>query len=242
MKKVIIFIFLTISISCFSIAQNASTIDSNDITNVSISKNNDPSIYKRDGNFFLIKISPLQIMGGDFITNSYSVGFSVENAIKKPYSFHFGARYIFTDKNDFLEKRMIVVYVEQVNGFGIDAEFRRYSTKKPEMAGYYLSLNLKTVYTKAIYSGFIVKRSSFSTYVNIGWQKLYRSGFVFDIAVGVGLRFVTSNSDTGSNPIYRTSEHISDGGKKLYHSGSALFPFVNLNLNIGYAFKVKAKK
>ena len=58
---------------------------------------------------------------------------------------------------------------------------------------------------------------------------------VFDIAVGGGLRYVISNSNTGSG-FSNQDQHYMDGGKKPYHTGSAFFPFLNVNFNLGYNF------
>jgi len=79
-----------------------------------------------------------------------------------------------------------------------------------------------------------VDRFSTAAFINIGWQEIFKSGTVFDIAVGVGAKYVVSASSTA--PFYGKTRHFMDLGKKPYHSGYAFFPFVNINFNLGYCF------
>ena len=237
--KTITLLLVVLSIKIFSYGQDTVAFSKkiSNKGNITQNKNSETTYLQGNYNSIILKISPLQILGGDFITNSLSVGLSMEKTIKRPYSVYVGVRYVFTDKRDVIDKRWIVINVKQVNGFNVDAELRRYFSKdNSEMSGAYLSANLKSIYTQAKYQGYIVNRFSSSSYINIGWQEIFDSGFVFDIAVGIGFKYVISNSNTNLND---HTYHIMDGGKKPYHTGSAFFPFINLNINLGYNFNNK---
>ena len=235
MKKAkLCLLFLVVNIICFAGIHAKFQIGQNK-SNYLLNENHDDSIaLHKEYDPIIIKISPFQIIFGDFITNSFSAGLSFEKPIKNTYSLHIGARYIFTDKSDVFDKRWIVINVEQVNGFAIETEFRKFITKgKVKMSGAYLSANSKSIFTQVKYRGGIVNRFSSGFYINIGWQEIFDSGTVFDIAVGVGLKYVASNTKS-SVIFYGETHHIMDGGKKPYHTGSALFPFVNINFNLGW--------
>jgi hypothetical protein len=240
MNKIKFFLlFIICNTICFAETQASLQIEQNNF-NASINENDDDSTYLQNKNSSLIiKISPFQIITGDFITNSFSTGFSFEKEIKKTYSTHIGARYIFTDKSDdIFDKKWMVINVAKVNGFALDTELRKYLEKdRSEMSGSYLSINIKAIYTKAKYQGLVVNRFSTGSYINIGWQEIFDSGIVLDIAIGGGLRYVNSNNAIiDSNNIGGSTYHFFDGGKKPYHTGSAFFPFINLNFSLGYNF------
>lgn len=190
--------------------------------------------YQKRTESFIIKASPIQILCGDCITRSYSAGLGLEKQLKKNYSMYAGARYVFTDKNDMLNKKQITLDAEKVNGFAVDAEMRKYlANERSAMSGAYLSANLKSIYTQAEYQQSKVNRISTGLYLNIGWQEIFDSGIAFDIAIGLGVKYVTSNHDTNDTR-YRVAYHMMDGGNKPYHKGASVFPFANLNLNLGH--------
>lgn len=245
LKKVNLFLLLLVlNTICFAEVHTTLETKQNQ-TSLFFNENFEDSIsMEKEHSPIILKIPPFHIMNGDFITKSLSIGFSMEKIIKTPYSLHLGARYIFTDQNNLLDKRWLWITVEQVNGFAVDAELRKYLGKEnfgklnSEMSGAYLSANLKNVYTQSKYSGSIVNRFYSGTYINIGWQEICDSGIVIDIAIGGGLRYVNSSNDIFFGD--STYHIIMDGGRpKPYHTGSALFPFVNINFNLGYIFKIK---
>jgi len=235
-RKVKLFLLLLVA-NTICLAETGKTLhtEQNKSSNLLIDVYVDSLSLPKEYNPMIIKISPFQIIMGDFITNSFSAGLSFEKPMKNTYSLHIGARYIFTDKtDDIFNKRFTVISVEQVNGFAIDAELRKYLAKdKPKMSGAYLSVNSKSMFTQAKYNEGIVNRFSSGFYINIGWQEIFDSKTVFDIAVGFGLKYVVSNTKNNVD-FYGGTRHFMDGGKKYYHTGSAFFPFINLNFNLGY--------
>lgn len=237
MKKVKIFLLIFgISAICFAETPTILQIEQNKFNAVLSDNQGDSISQQKNRTPFVLKVSPFHIIQGDFITKSFSAGLSFEKPMKNRYSLHIGARYIFTDKTDDLfDKRFTVIFVERVNGFALDAELRRYFGKERlVMSGGYLSANLKNLYTKADIDSKTVDRFSTAAFINIGWQEIFKSGTVFDIAVGVGAKYVVSASSTAL--FYGETRHFMDSGKKPYHSGYAFFPFVNINFNLGYCF------
>ncbi len=233
--KLILLLALIHTTFCFAEAPEGSQTEKGEFSGLLNEFHTDTTDLRPGSQSFILKISPVHILAGDFITNSFSAGLSFERPIKKAYSMQVGARYIFTDKRDFFNKKWVMINVAQVNGFALDAELRKYMSKgKAEMSGGYLSTLVKSKYTQATYQEALVNRFSVGAFINIGWQEIFDSGIVFDISIGAGVKYVTANTSE-SNSHFHLSYHIMDGSKKPYHTDSALFPFINLGLNLGYS-------
>jgi hypothetical protein len=185
----------------------------------------------------IIKVAPFDILMGDYITNSYSFGLSVEKPIFKSYSIGFGAKYIFTDKNDIFNKAPVIVSVKKVNGFSIDSELKKYFSNNRELVqGFYWSPSAKLLFTKAHIENYSVYRYSLGISSSIGFQSIDKNKITYDFGIGISLRYVSSSNNSDSDNFYSKRYHYTDGGNKPYHEGNSIFPAITLNLKIGLNF------
>jgi hypothetical protein len=193
-------------------------------------KNNQPNDA-----YFNLKLAPFDILLGDYITNSYSFGLTAEKSLSTSYSINLGASYIFTDKNDIFNKSKVNVISYNVKGFSFHSELRKYFSKNSGLLqGLYWAPGAKFFYTDALLENYSVKRISLGTYLSIGYQKVTKGRIVYDFGCGIGLKFVESSNNSNTDDFYNITYHITDGGKKPYHDGNAIFPAFTLNIKIGF--------
>lgn len=191
------------------------------------------SIAQPDSSRFIIKISPITFAFGDYVTESNGINLALEKKINHSTSIQQEIGYIKNSSGG----TIFLVDIDKIYGLHFDTEYRRYiSQKKRNLEGFYLSANLRTNLTKAVRrprNPYTVKRILFASHMSIGWQDIsIASPFTFDIVVGVGGRFVTSNSSVPLEEIFSTSY---DRGK-AYDSGHNLGGNLRFDIKLGYAF------
>lgn len=184
----------------------------------------------------LVKTSPFLLIGGDFITNSMSIPLGMELEFHKNFSFNQSFSYIFLSGDN---GGYLMLKVKRIKGIRTDSEIKRYLNKRNNFTGSYVATHFLYQYTESI--GYyptgngngIVYRNLVALHEKIGWQSISKKGFVFDIAVGFGLRY--TNSESSDNSYYPGAELTPlYWYKKDYDNGSKLFFSVNGTFTVGW--------
>lgn len=185
---------------------------------------------------FLIKIPPFLLIG-DFITNSMGIPINIEIKLKRNLSFSQTFSYIIPNRynGDFL-----TVDVDNIRGIRTDSEIKRFLNNRNNLTGFYLGTHILYQYTDAFttLNNIRVFRNLFALHEKIGWQYIGKKGFIFDSAIGIGARYISSHTNCNCNiyGIEYESGLIFSPYNKPYAYGSKWFFSLNTTLAIGYGF------
>ncbi|MCK9451811.1 MAG: hypothetical protein M0Q90_08985 [Bacteroidales bacterium] len=185
---------------------------------------------------FIIKTSVVELLGGDFVTRSWSPNLIIEKPLSNNYSFQQGIGLILPDNN--LDKEMVFIFVDRVFGITIRPELKKYISKnKDVLNGFYLSIDAKGVYTEATLTvrKTIVNRFDVATHLNFGYQVLSKSNFLIELSAGIGPGYIYSTSSVEREDLgliqYRRGI--------LYAGGSGAYLSYQFDIRIGYHLKLK---
>ncbi|MCF8229441.1 MAG: hypothetical protein K9G58_09210 [Bacteroidales bacterium] len=197
---------------------------------------------------WVVKFNIYGSIAGDMVTNSSGMAFGVEKNLNNHLSFQQFFTYIF--RNNALKGEIGVVSVEKINGIRSGSQLRYYIQKdKPDLIGVYIGPELMYQYTRAkrnqshyvngpngyvISNDYYVNRNQFNLHFVIGYQGRIFKKLLIENSIGLGLRFVTSNS----------VDKIDSGGSeneflysKEYDTGDKIFPSVNFKLCLGWSIQ-----
>lgn len=151
------------------------------------------------------------------------------------------------------------ISANSVHGFNTNLEYRKYfgkysksgiipllvfpfwfqgKTQQNGMSGLYYAVHLHgqnlniSRSNNDIYT-YLVNRKSVATHVKLGYQSINKSNIVLDQGIGIGIRYISSNSKNklgNSNDFEFPYSKPLDNGDKLFFSWT-------YHLNIGFAFK-----
>ena len=195
--------------------------------------------FSQENHNMIAKISPIKVLLGDFRTESYCIGFSLEKKVKTKFSVEQFLGYITKTNRNF--KGMWGFNVEKLSGFRSDTEFKYYFEKSRNSPdGLNLGLRLMVLYTKAqdyltvnnVY-GVLgdIHRTMIGSYIHLGWQADFNRIVTFSPSIYVGGRFIVSNNSLGG---YHSAN---DYGGKDYASGSSFSLGFGLDISIGFILK-----
>ncbi len=207
------------------------------INNYSVFANNDSlCCYKTN---ILLKYSPFSLCG-DYVTTSSGVQLGVETNLSKQFSFQQDIQYIFVNRSD---DGILSIDVKDIKGIRTDTEIKYYF-KKHSLNGNYFAPHLLYQFTRAIKedyydNDYYIDRNMIGLHGKIGWQSISKKGFVFDVAFGIGARYISSKSNKNIT-IYSDSYEWWPlfFSNKLYRNGSKLCFSVSGSFKFGWAFKI----
>ena len=191
---------------------------------------------KSNGTVVLVKTSPFLIMLGDYITASIGIPIDIEIKIKNNLSFDQKFTYIVKAGDNMPNSpnmASLTHNIENINGIRTDSEIKRYLNERNNFTGFYLSTHLLYQYTdsKIMMGGFQkTYRNLIALHEKIGWQSISKNGFVFDVAIGIGTRYIYSKSNC-TNQLYIFNEYPYN---KPYQYGSKWFFSFNGSFKIGW--------
>jgi hypothetical protein len=181
---------------------------------------------------------PLSSLAGDIYGESMGIGIGIEKRIKASISISQEVGYIFyIDQTSMLSEDL-----ENINGLKFTTEIRKYLNKReiPE-SGFFVNVEMKNILTKSIQESYTTENTivenEISRYrgaltANFGvlfyWDKSKRSKITLELLEGGGLGYLNANSSVDSDYL---------GFNSSYNSGNGFFPWLNLDLKIGYILK-----
>jgi len=126
----------------------------------------------------------------------------------------------------------------------------QYHTQELQNSGYYFSIHSSYQYTETDREGenyneihnpydiIKVNRSVFGLNFKIGYQCIKKSGLTLDYAIGLGAKYINSNSsNSGENSSWPNNEKDIPWNK-LFNKGAGLYPNIIYQFKIGWMFKV----
>ena len=201
--------------------------------------------YCQDGiannRFFLLKINPLGVIGGDYITTSYSVSLGTEFKLNNRLTLNQSLSYILPAKGG----SYLQIYAEKINGIRYDGGVKSYLQAGTDCRGYYWSSDIIYQYTDALLfaaGNERVFRNLFAMHEKFGWQSVSKKAFVFDFALGIGVRYASSKANyTDYSPSLYKEEafYFVYPYKKPYEYGSKWFFSFNGTFSLGWRINYK---
>jgi len=193
-------------------------------------------VQGQNTNRFILKTSLVELLTGDFVTESWSPNLIIEIPLSNNYSFQQGIGLILPD--NILDKEMAFIFVDRVFGISVRPELKKYVSQYNDgLNGFYLSVDAKGVYTKAelSVSKAVVKRIDVATHLNVGYQVFTRSKFSIELSAGIGPGYIYSTSSTERDEL-RLIEHRHG---ILYAGGSGAYFSYQFDIRIGYFIRLK---
>ena len=172
---------------------------------------------------------PVSSLVGDISAESMGIGIGIEKKLKPSVSISQEIGYIFHVE----QTNKISVDVENINGLKFTTEIRKYLNKNeiPE-SGFFATVEMKNIFTNSDMGTYDVSRYRGSLTGNLGvlfyWDKYKKSKITLELLGGGGLGYV--NADSSVNP-----DDI--GGKSDYSSAKEFYPWLNLDIKIGYILR-----
>jgi len=191
---------------------------------------------------FIIKFSPFLLLG-DYITASIGIPIGIEFKINKKLSFDQNFSYIFGSK----DHNTVFIPIENMKGIRSDSEFKRYLNNRNNFTGFYLASHILYQYTNVTTADWVghlkVYRNLFAIHEKVGWQYISKKGFVFDVAIGFGPRYITSKSSDDASINFLESGPFpwSWHEKKPYEYGSKWYFGINGSFKLGWAINLNKK-
>jgi len=181
---------------------------------------------------------PLSSLVGDIYGESMGIGIGIEKKIKTSISVSQEIGYIFhVDQSNKMSEDL-----RNINGLKFTTEIRKYFNKRevPE-SGFFANVELKNILTKSAQESWTIEnilaenditryRGLLST--NLGmlfyWDKNKKSKITMELLGGGGLGYLNAHSSVDSETL---------GIKSDYNSGKGFYPWLNLDLKIGYILR-----
>lgn len=172
---------------------------------------------------------PVSSLVGDISAESMGIGIGIEKKLKTSISISQEIGYIFhVDQTN-----KISVDVENINGLKFTTEIRKYLNKNeiPE-SGFFAAVEMKNIFTNSDMGAYEVSRYRGMLTGNLGvlfyWDKYKKSKITLELLGGGGLGYI--NADSSVNP-------DDTGGKSDYTSANEFYPWLNLDIKIGYILR-----
>ena len=192
--------------------------------------------FDRNRNY-TIKL-PISSLVGDIYGESMGIGIGIEKKLKTSISISQEIGYIFhVDQATKLSEDL-----KNINGFKFTTEIRRYLNKReiPE-SGFFANIDLKNIFTKSIQESWTTDNTKAENEItryrgiltaNLGvlfyWDKNKKSKITLELLGGGGLGYINANSSIDPDNF---------GIKSDYNSAKGFYPWLNLDLKIGYILK-----
>ncbi len=172
---------------------------------------------------------PVSSLVGDIYAESMGIGIGIEKKLKTSVSISQEIGYIFhVDQTN-----KFSVDVENINGIKLTTEVRKYFNKNEiTESGFFATVEMKNIFTKSDMGAYDVSRYRGLLTGNVGvlfyWDKYKKSKITLELMGGGGLGYI--NADSSVNP-----DDI--GGESDYSSDKGFYPWLNLDIKIGYILK-----
>lgn len=181
---------------------------------------------------------PLSSLFGDIYAESMGIGAGIEKMIKPGLSFSQEVGYIFHVNTT----SSLAEDLEKINGFKFNSEIRKYLNRKedPE-SGFFINLEMKNIITRSTQQSWTVEDAIIENKItryrglllaNTGvlfyWDQYKKSKITLEILGGGGIGYLNAKSDSDTEAL---------GIKTHYNSGSRFYPWVNVDIKIGYILR-----
>jgi hypothetical protein len=172
---------------------------------------------------------PVSSLVGDISAESMGIGIGIEKKLKSSLSISQEIGYIFHVE----QTNKISADVENINGLKFTTEIRKYLNKNeiPE-SGFFATVEMKNIFTNSDMGTHEGLRYRGSLTGNLGvlfyWDKYKKSKITLELLGGGGLGYVNANSN--ANP-------DDPGTDSNYNSANEFYPWLNLDIKIGYILK-----
>jgi hypothetical protein len=194
----------------------------------------------------LLKYSPFSLFG-DYVIRSCGVQLGTEVNLSKRVSLQQDIEYIFNlnQENCHFEcSDFTGICVKKMNGIRTDTEIKYYLSKsKPNLTGFYVAPHFLYQFTRAIKiyeDDYYIDRYMTGLHLKFGWQFISKKGFVFDIALGIGKRYILSkpSKDPRKIAIWQNEWREFFCYYKMYESGTIIKNSFSIsgNFKLGWAF------
>jgi len=172
---------------------------------------------------------PVSSLVGDIYAESMGIGIGIEKKLKTSVSISQEIGYIFHVE----QKNKFSVDVENINGLKFTTEIRKYFNKNeiPE-SGFFAIVEMKNIFTNSDMGAYDVFRYRGLLTGNVGvlfyWDKYKKSKITLELLGGGGLGYINADSS-----VYPDDTGI----KSDYSSEKGFYPWLNLDIKIGYILK-----
>lgn len=172
---------------------------------------------------------PVSSLVGDIYAESMGIGIGIEKKLKSSLSISQEIGYIFHVE----QANKFSTDVENINGIKSTTEIRKYLNKQeiPE-SGFFATVEMKNIFTNSDMGAYKVSRYRGMLTGNLGvlfyWDKYKKSKITLELLGGGGVGYI--NADSSANP-------DNTGGKSNYNSANEFYPWLNLDIKIGYILR-----
>jgi hypothetical protein len=194
---------------------------------------------------FIISTNIPQIFCGDYVTSSISIPLGIEFKINDKFGFHQDIAYIIQERPDNSGLVPSPHASNNLKGFRLDSELKKYLNNKKNFSGFYLSTAFFYQYTKDLhaYASETTYRNVLALHEKFGWEIVGPYGDFFDVALGIGIRYETSKTIAQGNlSVFNQYVTFFYMYSKPYQYGNKLFFSVNGTLRLGRIIRMKNKK
>ena len=184
-------------------------------------------------NHLSIKL-PVSSFAGDAFSNSLGFGLGLELPLKNGFALNQEAGYIF--KVDGAQKLPGASKVDEINGFKLTTELRKYIFKdRMPASGLFISAEMDNIFTNSTLSDYselgTVSRYRNSVTLNVGtkffWDKEKNGRFTFDLMLGGGIAYLQAKSENES----------SEESPPDYARENSTSPWLNFDIKLGYIIR-----
>jgi len=195
----------------------------------------------------LLKYSPFSLFG-DYVIRSCGVQLGTEVNLSKRVSLQQDIEYIFNlnQENCHFEcSDFTGICVKKMNGIRTDTEIKYYLSKsKPNLTGFYVAPHFLYQFTRAIKiyeDDYYIDRNMIGLHLKFGRQFISKKGFVFDIALGIGKRCISSKPSKYQEKIVIWQSEWGEyfRYRKCYEAGKDFFFSISGSFKLGWAFNLK---
>ena len=195
---------------------------------------------------FVISTNPIQLLYGDFVNYSIGIPLGFELKINDKGYFHQDISYITKAHTELLHAGTLsensLHISDKLNGIRLESELKRFLTNKKNFTGFYFSTTFFYQFTNSKHNSYLqtTNRNVLALHEKIGWEVVGPFGDFFDFALGIGIRYEFSNTNT-QNKLLEFNQYVDYlyMYNKPYQYGSKLFFSINGTLRYGRIIHLK---
>ncbi len=199
--------------------------------------------YSQSDNFrndYILKFSMLDLFTG-FQYQSSTIQFGVEKGISSDMSIYTEVGYLF---HLYKKPDLLIINFKNSSGFAIETEVRKYiGEEKSKFIGQYFSIDFLYRYVDGKdeqwvsdnrKEGYSIFRNEGAIHIKYGYQNISLAGFVSDFSIGLGLRNISSKTDS-KYPLSMLEYEFPYN--KPFETGSRTFISATAAIRIGWSIK-----